>query len=291
MTQDVKYEASEQRFIRSRVTQGCTLDAVRSDLASMGWHPESIRRAVDRFAAGGPAESGPPRPRPEPDLDRLPTQLCLDGHEVQVQLRIHHPRVCLLSNFLSASECAELIEQSRPRMERSRVIVGDGEVDEDGVLAYSRTSDQATIQRGASELVDRIQRRVALLTRWPEDCMESAQIVRYRTGADFAPHHDFFCPDAHKDLIAREGQRVGTVLMYLNTPASGGATAFPDVELEVYPQQGNALFFGYPHAHADSLTMHAGVPLGSAEKWIATFFLRDRAVGLQKDGGHPQGAV
>lgn len=51
---------------------------------------------------------------------------------------------------------------------------------------------------------------------------------------------------------------------------------FSDVELEILPQAGNALLFSYPEASRDSLTLHAGVPLGSGEKWIATIFLRDR---------------
>lgn len=269
-------ESIQIRYIRDRFAQGGTEASVQTDLAALGWHPESIRLLLQRARAQGAAGLHP-SPSPGPDLGRLPTRLSLDGMEVEVQMRMHRPSLALFGSFLTPEECDELIALSRPRMERSRVIVGEGDVEENGVLAYSRTSEQANIKRGTSALVDRIQRRVSLLTRWPEECMESLQVVHYGVGADFAPHHDYFCPNAHADLIAREGQRVGTLLMYLNTPQSGGATSFPDVELEIYPQRGAALFFGYPRPEPETHTLHAGVPLGEGEKWIATFFLRDRA--------------
>jgi prolyl 4-hydroxylase len=103
------------------------------------------------------------------------------------------------------------------------------------------------------------------------------EVVRYRPGAEFTPHYDFFCPKVYSDVIRRSGQRVATVLVYLNTPPCGGATTFPDAEIEFVPQQGNALLFSYPRAAPDSLTLHAGVPVGSGEKWIGTFFLVDKA--------------
>jgi len=242
----------------------------------MGWHPESVKHLMDCVAAGLPSMF--PSVGPSPDLSKLPTRLRIDGREVHVLLRVHRPNVCLLSRLLSAKECAGLIELSLPKMQRSKIVVGEAEADEVGVVAYSRTSDQTSFPVGSSELVDRIQRRVAELTRWPADHMEDIQVVRYRIGADFAPHYDYFSPEVHKDIIERAGQRVATVLIYLNTPDYGGITVFPDIELEIYPHAGSALFFGYTGARADSLTLHAGVPLRSGEKWIATFFLRDRVI-------------
>lgn len=265
-----------QGYIVSLLRQGHSSDSVSEDLISIGWHSASARRLVEKCIKGEPA-----RPTPStlgPDLSRLPTTFDLDGQVAEVQIRLHRPQISVLSNFLSAEECTQLMELARPRMERSMVILGDGEIDEQGVSAYSRTSEQASFPPGDSELVDKILRRVANFANWSESCVESVQVVRYAVGADFAPHHDYFCPKVHAGMIAREGQRVGTVILYLNTPESGGVTAFPDIELEIYPQRGNALFFMYPIPEADSLTLHAGVPLGSGEKWIATFFFRDKIV-------------
>jgi prolyl 4-hydroxylase len=62
---------------------------------------------------------------------------------------------------------------------------------------------------------------------------------------------------------------------YLNTPERGGATTFPDVNLEVAPVKGNAVFFSYDRAHPMTKTLHGGAPVLAGEKWVATKWLRE----------------
>jgi prolyl 4-hydroxylase len=76
--------------------------------------------------------------------------------------------------------------------------------------------------------------------------------------------------------VERGGQRVGTLVMYLNTPEGGGATTFPEVGLEVAPVRGNAVFFSYTRAHPGTKTLHGGAPVLAGEKWVATKWLRER---------------
>ena len=76
--------------------------------------------------------------------------------------------------------------------------------------------------------------------------------------------------------MRRGGQRVATLVLYLNAPAQGGATTFPDVGLEVTPHPGHAVFFSYARPDPDTRTLHAGAPVHAGEKWIATKWLRER---------------
>jgi prolyl 4-hydroxylase len=105
---------------------------------------------------------------------------------------------------------------------------------------------------------------------------EGLQILRYRPGAEYRPHHDYFDPvhPGTAKILERGGQRVGTLVMYLNTPEGGGATTFPDVGLEVAPVRGNAVFFSYDRAHPSTRTLHGGAPVTAGEKWVATKWLR-----------------
>ena len=89
-------------------------------------------------------------------------------------------------------------------------------------------------------------------------------------------HHDFFTPHSQGDVVDVDGQRLASIVIYLNTPPSGGATSFLDVQTEIFPQQGSLLFFSYLAANEGTQTLHAGVPIGSGEKWIATIFLKDK---------------
>ena len=63
--------------------------------------------------------------------------------------------------------------------------------------------------------------------------------------------------------------------LYLNEPARGGGTTFPDVGFEVAPVRGNAVFFSYDRPHPSTRTLHAGAPVLEGEKWVATKWLRE----------------
>ena len=104
-------------------------------------------------------------------------------------------------------------------------------------------------------------------------------VVRYREGGQYLPHYDYFDPSeaGTPALLSRGGQRVATLIIYLQSPEAGGATVFPDLKMEVAPQRGHAVFFSYPQAHPASLSLHGGAPVLQGEKWIATKWLRQHA--------------
>ena len=115
------------------------------------------------------------------------------------------------------------------------------------------------------------------MTRWPLANGEPLQILHYGVGAEYQPHYDYFAPEDQgtPTLLTHGGQRVATVIIYLNTPDAGGATVFPDVGLEVAPIRGNAVFFSYDRPAPVSRTLHGGTPVVAGEKWIATRWMRE----------------
>ncbi len=200
--------------------------------------------------------------------------LDVDGHAVQVLAKMDHPRVLVLGGLLSDAECDAIIALSRAKLERSQTIetaTGGSEVNE------ARTSEGMFFERGAGEVISRVEQRIATLLHWPVLNGEGLQILRYRPGAEYKPHHDYFDP-VHSGtpvILKRGGQRVGTLVMYLNTPEGGGATTFPDVGFMVAPVKGNAVFFSYDRAHPSTQTLHGGAPVTAGEKWVATKWLRE----------------
>ena len=131
-------------------------------------------------------------------------------------------------------------------------------------------------ERGEHPVIERVERRIAALVNWPVENGEGLQILNYQPGAEYKAHHDYFDPaqPGTPTILKRGGQRVGTLVMYLNTPEGGGATTFPDVGLEVAPVRGNAAFFSYDRPHADTRTLHGGAPVTAGEKWVATKWMR-----------------
>jgi prolyl 4-hydroxylase len=112
---------------------------------------------------------------------------------------------------------------------------------------------------------------------WPLENGEGLQLLRYGPGAEYQPHYDYFDPIylGTPTNLKRGGQRVASLVCYLNTPARGGATVFPDVPLDVAPVMGNAVFFSYERPHASTRTLHGGAPVVEGEKWVATKWVRE----------------
>jgi len=214
------------------------------------------------------------KPMPEPDIAGEPLTLDLGDRVVPVLLAMKLPRVVVLGNLLSDEECDTLVEAARGRLARSRTVstkTGGEEINPD------RTSQGMFYQRGENDLVRRIEARLARLTRWPEENGEGLQILNYAPGAEYKPHYDYFDPKepGTPNILKRGGQRVGTVVMYLNDTAAGGGTIFPDVGLTVSPKKGNAVFFSYTEPAPGTKTLHGGAPVIAGEKWIATKWLRE----------------
>ena len=202
----------------------------------------------------------------------------LDGGDkwVEVLSRQHDPELVVFANLLSGAECDALIDAASPRLARSLTVdVSTG----DELLHADRTSQGMFFERSENEVVHRVEARIAKLLRWPLANGEGLQVLRYRQGGQYLPHYDYFDPReaGTPALLARGGQRVATLIIYLQAPDAGGATVFPDLKLEVAPQRGHAVFFSYPEAHPAGLSLHGGAPVLRGEKWIATKWLRQHA--------------
>lgn len=280
-----------RQWIIEQVTAGFTPESVVDAMKASGWDEDVAVSALEKTledllrekSAGKTLPSAPKagpvvtaRPGfPDIDLSQSPRQLDLGDRVVQVLASVRRPRVVLLGGLLSDQECDDLVAAAKPRMARSLTVqtqTGGEEVNPD------RTSDGMFFSRGESELMRRIEERIARLVAWPVENGEGIQILHYQPGAEYRPHYDYFDPaePGTPTILRRGGQRVGTLVMYLNDPGQGGGTTFPDAGIEVFPQKGNAVFFGYEHARPDTLTLHGGAPVVAGEKWIATKWLRER---------------
>ncbi len=143
-------------------------------------------------------------------------------------------------------------------------------------FAAQQVADAGDIAWHARSLFRHVQCEQPVVKARPSSLGEGLQVLRYLPGAEYRPHHDYFDPakSGTAAILERGGQRVGSLVMYLNTPEKGGGTIFPDVALEVAPIQGNAVFFSYDRPHPVTRTLHGGAPVIAGEKWVATKWLR-----------------
>jgi prolyl 4-hydroxylase len=271
-----------RRWIIAQAEAGCRPADVIDAMKASGWDPEvaaaamerTLRDRLDELDRGPAVELPPPATVPEPPLDGSPRLTLSDGHGMHVLSQLRLPRVVSFAGLLSDAECVELMALAAPRLSRSETVVNDTGGSE---VNAARTSDGMFFERGETPLISRIEARIADLLRWPASHGEGLQILRYRPGAEYRPHNDYFDPQhpGTARILQRGGQRVATLLMYLNTPEGGGATTFPDAGLEIAPLRGNAVFFSYDRAHECTKTLHGGAPVTAGEKWVATKWLRE----------------
>ncbi len=217
----------------------------------------------------------PATPVPAPDLRAAPSSVWSGDREVAVLMTLDRPRLAVFGGFLSDAECDELVALARARLVRSETVVastGGSEVND------ARTSEGMFFERAEHAVCQRIEARIATLLNWPAQNGEGLQVLHYRAGAEYKPHYDYFDP-AHPgtpDIVARGGQRVASFVIYLNTPAEGGGTVFPDAGIEVAAVKGRAVFFSYDRPHPMTASLHGGAPVLAGEKWVATQWLRER---------------
>ncbi len=268
-------------WIVAQAAAGHSAESVLDAMKASGWDEDVAIAAMESTlsqhlqspAAGGPRGEAL-RPVPGASITAgVPVCRAVD-REVKVLMALALPRVVVFGDLLSADECAELIELARARLVRSETVetkTGSSAVNE------ARTSEGMFFDPAEFPVCARLESRIATLLDWPLENGEGLQILRYGPGAEYRPHYDFFDPaePGTPTILKRGGQRVASLVCYLNTPEAGGATVFPDAGLEVAPVRGNAVFFSYDRPDPATRTLHGGAPVTAGEKWVATKWMRE----------------
>jgi prolyl 4-hydroxylase len=99
---------------------------------------------------------------------------------------------------------------------------------------------------------------------------ETLQVLRYARGQEYRPHLDA--------IPALANQRVLTFLVYLNDDYGGGETDFPELGLHIRGEAGMGLLFAnaLPDGRPDPRMRHAGLPVRSGSKLLASRWIRAR---------------
>ncbi|MCB0329817.1 MAG: 2OG-Fe(II) oxygenase [Bdellovibrionales bacterium] len=191
------------------------------------------------------------------------------------------PSIATVDGFLSPGEIRMLRILAFGRMHRSKVA-GKNYRTKSGFQSSVRTSSSTGIAKGKNSIVRKIEARISQLCGLPSEHIEPLTITRYRPGEFYGPHVDWFpSKGRNADFVRKSGgQRVATVLVYLNDPKAGetgAGTFFPKLDLRIEPKKGRALIW----QNVDSsqkpldLTVHEGEPPELGTKFIVTAWVRE----------------
>lgn len=176
------------------------------------------------------------------------------------------PEITLFRGLFTPEECDFLIAVAEPAYEGSMVVAPSGRDVRDPI----RTSDDAPMHWLIEDpAIHALNRRIAAASGTRYEQGEPLLILRYRPGQEYKKHLDA--------LPGVENQRFKTALIYLNEEYEGGETAFTRIGVTVRGRKGDAIVFNnsFDGSSADPLSEHAGLPVTSGTKYLASRWIRE----------------
>lgn len=200
------------------------------------------------------------------------------------------PLVCTIDDVLTLEECSLIQEAAIARgLEKAKVSSEkSGENDTD-------TRDCTNVwlpivgPYADPQILAIAKKLAALVGRSNLTHAENLQVIHYGPGHFFASHLDSYDLDSEtgQRCTKNGGQRVTTVLVYLNDVQEGGETCFTELKVSVKPTAGRVTIFndilGDPMDPSSDMARHpksehAAMPVISGEKWACNLWFRQHPV-------------
>lgn len=226
-------------------------------------------------------------PMEEADLTTLNTAVTDMKHTVREYIRSSGHRVVehtfndsyiLLEiyDIFTKEECGIMrAEAEKQGLEVSQVMSykdeDNLELDED-----VRKSSHIFLADSTAPVFTRFAEFAADLTGIPVTHQEDTQIVSYRAGGMYTEHYDGCIDTEGKEFCLASygtaGDRLATLLVYINDEYSGGCTRFTKLGFSVKPELGKGILFYNIDENEDIIdeSEHTGTKVIHGNKWIAT---------------------
>jgi prolyl 4-hydroxylase len=178
------------------------------------------------------------------------------------------PHVTFFPALFTAEECRYLIEAAEPMLAPSVVVdPATGRQRPDPVRVSDSAGFTLPLENPA---VHALNQRIAAASGTGVAQGEPLQVLRYRPGGEYRPHHDAIPGFAN--------QRVLTMIVWLGEDYEGGETLFIRTGAKLKGRTGDALLFRNALADGtrDPDSAHAGLPVTRGEKLIASRWIRAR---------------
>ncbi|KAL5282876.1 hypothetical protein ACFFRR_005737 [Megaselia abdita] len=181
-----------------------------------------------------------------------------------------NPEIVIVHDFISDTEIEILKSIAKPLLTRATIFNVDKRA---GIAGNDRTSQYAWFEENDHSLIPILNRRIGGMTELSMRFAEKIQVMNYGLGGHYSTHYDYFDPprnkESFKNLQYEFGNRIATVLVYMNDIEQGGSTVFPELQIAVQPEKGSAVFWYNlkTNGDGDTRTLHAACPVLYGSKW------------------------
>ena len=196
------------------------------------------------------------------------------------------PYIYTIDNFLTEKECKFMIKVSKDNLK----LAGVSTMNNDKVLEpgkyKGRTNSSFWMMHDAYPETLKIAKIIAEKIGCNYKHFESFQVIHYNENEEYKYHYDAFNrenEEKYKKFCSQRGNRLRTVLVYLNDVEEGGGTGFDkldeyDGEIIIEPKMGKMVVFNNVNddGSLNRKSRHAGLPVIKGEKWAFNLWLRER---------------
>lgn len=185
------------------------------------------------------------------------------------------PYIFQITHLLSAVECEYIKFLSSPYMRESMTVdpVTGKHVKDEIRTSFSASIDWLTEDPAINLIITKCTSQFNISVSQSE----VMHVLHYSIGEEYKPHYDFFGGVDGINNFNHSQQRIKTICLYLNEVTLGGETSFPRLNKSVTPEKGKVVFFENINLQTDEPyleSLHAGQPVLSGEKWLATLWIR-----------------
>jgi len=185
------------------------------------------------------------------------------------------PRMWTVPGFATPEICRWLIGRSQGRLRQAQMFDGQ----RSRFLATRTCRDFSFTIFDGGVLLVLLRIRMSLAMSLPVPHMEPPQIFHYAVGQEIKAHYDSIYDGEHGygQAGSYRGDRLATLLLYLNDEYEGGDLEFPHTGFRHRGRTGDAVFFAsLRDGKRDRLSLHAARPVTAGEKYILSQWIHDR---------------
>tara|TARA_B110000967_G_C18565123_1_gene402073 strand:+ start:33 stop:680 length:648 start_codon:yes stop_codon:yes gene_type:complete len=196
------------------------------------------------------------------------------------------PYLYTIDNFLTDKECNFIINASKENLKMAGVSMMDGEKNFEPGKYKGRTNSSYWMTLDAYPETLKIAKKIAKKIGCNYRCFESFQVIHYFESEEYKYHYDAYDKeetDKYEKFTKERGNRLRTVLVYLNDVEEGGETGFDSLgeyngTIKVSPKKGRMVVFNNVNddGSLNKKSRHAGLPIIKGEKWAFNLWLRER---------------
>ena len=196
------------------------------------------------------------------------------------------PYIYTIDNFLSEKECKFIIKVSKNNLKLAGVSKKDNEQNLELGKYKGRTNSSYWMALNTYPETLKIAKKIAKHIGCNYRHFENFQVIHYNENEEYKYHYDAYDmneTEKYKKFCGERGNRLRTVLVYLNDVIEGGGTGFDslneyDSEVIVEPKMGKMVVFNNLNddGSLNRKSRHSGLPVIKGEKWAFNLWLRER---------------